>query len=128
MRDGHSPERWQQIKHVFDRVRNCDPDGRAAYLAEISKNDDALRREVEALLSADGRAGNFLETPIPLGAAEPITPPMPAKVGHYRVLSKIGEGGMGIVYSAEDTRLGRNVAIKMIREPSHPVMRERLWR
>jgi serine/threonine protein kinase len=52
---------------------------------------------------------------------------MPSKVAHYRVRSKIGEGGMGVVYAAEDTRLGRTVAIKMIRESSDNTMRERLW-
>ena len=92
---------------------------RADFLKQICGDDDQLRREIESLLSFDEQAADFIETP-PEDIAAAIFTKKPDEtligktLNHYRVLSILGAGGMGEVYLAEDTRLDRRIALKIL--------------
>ncbi|HSE39719.1 MAG TPA: serine/threonine-protein kinase, partial [Acidobacteriota bacterium] len=105
-----NPERWKQVDKVLSAALDLDTDKRAAYLNEVCAGDEALRKEVESLLSAEVKAASFIETPA-LRLAPGDT------VGPYKILSLLGTGGMGEVYCASDPRIQRQVALKLL--PAH---------
>jgi serine/threonine protein kinase len=129
------PERWKRIDAVLQDALDLPPVDRPAFLDGACAGDSDLRREVESLLSAEQRAGDFIEAPAVEAAADLLAESARGiaegtYVSHYRVLSRIGAGGMGEVYRAEDTQLGRIVAVKLLPESltDNPQLRARFLR
>ncbi|HLN98618.1 MAG TPA: protein kinase [Pyrinomonadaceae bacterium] len=113
------PERWQQLDSIFHSALQCEPAERSAFLDEACAGDELLRKEVEALLSAHEEAGSFIESPALDVEARSLANDQNESlvgqtIGHYKIISSIGAGGMGEVYLAEDTQLGRKIAIKIL--------------
>ena len=113
------PERWQQIDKLLEQALEREPDRRGAFLDEACKGDAALRQEVESLLSAHARAEGFTEagpmrTPGKRTGVDEEQLLTGRQIGHYQILSHLGEGGMGVVYKARDQHLDRYVAIKVL--------------
>jgi serine/threonine protein kinase len=108
-------ERWQKIQTLYHRARALSSSERATFLEEACASDADLRSEVEAMLSADGKAGSLLEAS-PLGMNAQVLMPLSAgtRLGPYEIQESIGAGGMGEVYRGRDTRLHRTVAIKVL--------------
>src|SRR5215472_16043444 len=132
-------ERLRQIEQLFHSAVTIEKDRRADFLKEACGTDESLRREVESLLAYRSEAESFIETPAmewvarglaqgevpPIPATETVTtepargtngaPWLPANIGRYRILWVLGEGGMGVVYEAEQEQPRRTVAVKVIK-------------
>jgi serine/threonine protein kinase len=107
-------ERWQQIEELFHAALKSEPDQRAAFLAQACSGDDSLYREVKSLLVTCEQADSFFDKSASALAAEMFGGRVGETIGPYQVLSVLGGGGMGEVYLAQDARLGRRIALKLL--------------
>src|ERR1051326_3704690 len=113
---------WQQVEKIFHAALEQDPNEQSRFVAEACGGNDELRAEVESLLQHDKEAGQFL-------ASSPAARTDPALIGStlgvYRIVSEIGGGGMGEVYLAQDPRLDRHVALKVLSREGSPAPHQR---
>jgi len=129
MKDFMLPEKWQKLQELFEAALEHDPDARPSFLEQACGGDDLLRRRVESLLHSFEQDRSFLETPAVAEATDalretietaltpsPLSPALGSRMGPYEILSQIGAGGMGKVYRAHDSRLNRDVAVKVSTE------------
>ena len=116
-----TPERYRRIEEVFHAVSERNPDSREEFLAMICGDDEGLRSQVEVMIVANGACSSFLEQPpddVAAGflAARQRTTLIGETLGDYRVIARLGAGGMGEVFVAQDLRLGRQAALKFLPE------------
>lgn len=114
-----TPERWQQINDLYHSSLEREPFERAAYIAQACDGDEDLRQEIESLVSSHEQGDGFIERPVAGVAARLLIAAQTnsltgTRIGHYQMLTSIGTGGMGEVYQAHDTKLDRQVAIKLL--------------
>jgi len=113
MASGH-----KTLREIFDEACELSGDARRAYLEQACGSDDALRASVEELLRSEAEAGGFLANPTRTANAAvlPLMEREGDRIGRYKLLQKIGEGGCGLVYMAEETEpVRRRVALKVLK-------------
>ncbi len=113
------PERWAQVKCIFDRVVELEASQRLEHLDRACGDDRALRQEVESLLDADGQADSVLDAPLSQALGDLFQPATAVgqSFGPYRVTGEIGRGGMAVVFAAQraDAQFDKAVAVKLIK-------------
>ncbi len=110
-------DRWEKAKQIFAEASKLAPELRSPFLDEVCGDGDGMRREVESLLASHDATG-FLEKPAVGEVADVIyrAKNVGKHFGHYEIIERIGAGGMGEVYLAEDKKLDRKVAVKILNE------------
>jgi len=113
-----TPDRWKQVKEIFHSALQYGPAERSIFVSSACGGDESLRKEVESLISSHEKDGTFLDSPAYAAVAETLVNDQELKPGEkiasYEVISFISRGGMGEVYLAQDRRLGRKVALKLL--------------
>lgn len=114
-----TPKRWQQVKEIFHSAIKFRPQERGVFLAQACAGDGELRGEVESLIASHEKTGSFIDKPAFEAAAELLVDEQSVlqsgqTVGAYEIVSFISRGGMGEVYLAQDKRLRRRVALKLL--------------
>jgi len=113
------PDRWRQVKDICAALLDHDIDRRQAVMRDLCAGDTTLEADVEELLRFATHDGGVLEQPVWAPAASDIGAAMvawlPDRIGNYRILRLVGEGGMGTVFEAEQDRPRRNVALKLVK-------------
>ena len=114
-----SDHRHERAESIFDAALRQPDEDRAAFVETRCAGDESLRAEVESLLAADAHAQRFLESPLAArdtdGAGAEHDPLVGRTIGRFRVLRRVGAGGMGTVYEAEQTHPTRRVALKVLK-------------
>src|SRR6185369_2089805 len=111
-----TPERWQEIEAVFQEALDRPPLERASFLNDACAGDEELKEEATTLIAAHDEAGVFIEQPAMAHDAHVLLgdESRARDIGPYRMIERIGAGGMAEVYLAEDARLNRLVALKLL--------------
>ncbi len=127
-----TPELYKQVGRIYHEALELATEDRSAFLDQACGGNEELQREVERLLASHEQLGNFLAEPAVAAAAELLVEEKKPSfigrlLGHYQILSPIGAGGMGEVFLAQDLRLERRVALKLL-PPEFTTNRDRVRR